>query len=83
MRQPVPYAKSESDDNTSSETLFATTDYAEIGLFVEVQLKYPHNEKQKTEYFPFCPESEKVDVSSSTDYMKSIIPRNYKPAAHS
>ena len=26
-----------------------------IGYFVEVDLKYPDEIKQKTKYFPFCP----------------------------
>ena len=34
---------------------------SDIGYFVEVDLKYPDNIKEKTKNFPFCTEIEKID----------------------
>ena len=38
------------------EEILNTEDDNEIGYFIECDLKYPDNIKQKTKYFPFCPE---------------------------
>ena len=37
------------------DEILNTPDNSEIGYFLEVDLKYPDNIKQKTKYFPFCP----------------------------
>ena len=50
---------------------------SEIGYFLEVDLKYPDNVKQKTKYFPFYPENKKIDPNKYNDYMKKIKPENY------
>ena len=39
-----------------SEEIFSTPDDSEIGYFIEVNLRYPDNIKEKTKNFPFCPE---------------------------
>ena len=52
-------------------------DDSEIGYFLEVDLKYPDNIKQKTKYFPFCPEKEKINPDKYNEYMNSIKPENY------
>ena len=39
------------------EEILNTTDDNEIGYFLEVNLKYPDNIKEKTKHFPFCPEN--------------------------
>ena len=54
-----------------------TPDDSEIGYFLEVDLKYPDNIKQKTKYFPFCPENKKINPNKYNEYMKSIKPENY------
>ena len=54
-----------------------TPDDADIGYFLEVDLKYPDNIKQKTKYFPFCPENKKINPNKYNEYMKSIKPENY------
>ena len=41
------------------EVILNTPDDSEIGYFLEVDLKYPDNIKEKTRYFPFCPENKK------------------------
>ena len=55
------------------EEIINTPD-SEIGYFLEVDLKYLDNIKQKTKYFPFCPENKKIDPNKYNEYMK---PENY------
>ena len=59
------------------DEILITPDDSEIGYFLEVDLKYPDNIKQKTKYFPFCPENKKIDPNKYNDYMKKIKPENY------
>ena len=59
------------------DEILNTPDDSEIGYFLEVDLKYPDNIKQKTIYFPFCPENKKIDPNKYNDYMKKIKPENY------
>ena len=54
-----------------------TTDDNEIGYFLEVDLKYPGNIKEKTKNFPLCPENKKIDHDKYNDYMKKIKPNSY------
>ena len=49
----------------------------EIGYFIEVDLKYPDNIKEKTKNFPFCPENKKTDPDKYNEYMNKIKPKNY------
>ena len=51
-----------------------------IGSFLEVDLRYPKNIKEKTKFFPFCPESKKINADKYNDYMKQIQPKNYTKA---
>ena len=59
------------------EEILNTPDDSENGYFPEVDLKYPDNIKQKTKYFPFCPENKKIDPNKYNEYMNSIKPENY------
>ena len=54
-----------------------TLDDSFIGYFIEVDLKYPDNIKEKTKNFPFCPESKKINLDKHSDYKKKIKPKNY------
>ena len=59
------------------EEILNTPDDSESGYFVEVDLKYPDKIKQKTKYFPFCPENKKIDPNKYNEYMNTIKPENY------
>ena len=59
------------------EDLLNTPDDSDIGYFVEVDLKYPDNIKEKTKNFPFAPVNKKNDRESFSEYMKEIIPDTY------
>ena len=59
------------------DIILNTSDDSEIGYFLEVDLKYPDNIKEKTKYFPFCPENKKIDPNKYNEYMKSIKPESF------
>ena len=43
------------------DEILSTPDDADVGYFLEVDLKYPDNIKKKTKNFPFCPENKKIN----------------------
>ena len=59
------------------EEILNTPDDADIGYFVEVDLKCPDDIKEKTKNFPFCPKIKKINPDKYIDYMNKIKPRNY------
>ena len=52
------------------EEILNTPDDGDIGYFLEVNLKYPDNIKEKTKNFPFCPENKKINPDKYNDYIK-------------
>ena len=58
------------------EEISNTSDNSEIGFFIEVNLRYPDNIKEKTKKFPFCPQNKIIDKDKYNDYMKEIKPKN-------
>ena len=59
------------------DIILNTPDDSEIGYFIELDLKYSDDIKQKTKYFPFCPENKKINPDKYNEYMNSIKPENY------
>ena len=59
------------------EEIINTPDDSDIGYFLEVDLKYPDNIKEKTKNFPFFSENKKIDPDKYNDYMKKIKPKRY------
>ena len=57
-----------------------TPDDSDIGYFLEVNLKYPDNTKEKTKNFPFCPENKVISKEVNNEYKKKIKPKNYTEA---
>ena len=84
MSQMLPYDEIEMWHGHSDlymnwlEEILNTPDDNEIGSFLEIDLKYPDSIKEKTNYFPFCPENKKIDPNKYNDYMNKIKPKNYK-----
>ena len=82
VSQPLPYDEIEMWHGHPHlyknwlEGIFYTPDDSDIGYFIEVDLRYPDNIKEKTKNFPFAPENKKIDTNNS-DYMKEIKPSNY------
>ena len=58
------------------EEILNTPDDSDIGYFIEADLRYPDNIKEKTKNFPFCPENKLIDKDKYNDYMPEIKPEN-------
>ena len=56
MSQYLPY-EIKFDRNVKIEDILNTPDKSDVGYFVEVDIKYPDNKKEKTKFFPFAPET--------------------------
>ena len=54
-------------------------DNNEYGYFIECDLEYPAEIKEKTENFPLCPYQTKADPNLFSEYMNSVKQPNYKP----
>ena len=54
MSEPLPYDEIKFDNNVKLEEILNTPDDNNIGYFIEVDLKYPDNTKEKTKQFPFA-----------------------------
>ena len=77
MSESLPYDKIKLDNNVNLEDILNTPDDSDIGFFVEVDLKYPDNIKQKTKNFPFAPENKKINPDNFNGYMNEIKPDTY------
>ena len=77
MSEPLPYDEIKFDNNVKIEDILKTPDDSDIGYFIEADLKYPDNIKEKTKNFSFCPENKIIDKEKYTDYMKKIQPESY------
>ena len=65
--------------NEIKEDNLSTPDDNEYGYFIECNLEYPAEMKEKTENFPFCPYQTKADTELFTTYMNSVKQPNCKP----
>ena len=77
MSQFLPYDEIKFEKDICLEKILNTPNDNEIGYFLEVDLKYPDNIKQKSKFFPFCPENKKINPNKCNDYMNKIKPENY------
>ena len=77
MSESLPYDEIKLDNNVNLQDILNTRDDSDIGYFVEIDLKYPDNIKQKTKNFPFAPENKKNNPDNFNDYMKENKPDNY------
>ena len=57
MSEYLPYDECKFDRNVKYEEFLNTPDDSDIGYFIEVNLKYPGNIKEKIKHFPFAPEN--------------------------
>ena len=77
MSQPLPFHELNFDNNVKLEDILNTPDDSNIGSFIEFDLTYPNNLKEKTQSFPFAPVNKKSNPDKFSDYMKEIIPDTY------
>ena len=73
MSQPLPFDEIKFDNNVTLEDILNTPDDSDIGYFVEVDLTYPNNIKEKTKNFPFGPVNKKINLDDFNDFMKDLI----------
>ena len=59
------------------QEVLKTPDDSDTGYFVEVDLNYPDEIKEKTKTFPFCQGNKKINPDKYNDYTKKIKPKNY------
>ena len=77
MSESLPYDEIKFDNNVKLEDILNTPDDSDIGYFIEVDLKYLDNIKEKTKYLPFAPVNKKNYLDDSSDYLKEIKPETY------
>ena len=75
--QPLPYDEIKSDEYVKLEDVLNTPAHSHIGYFIEVDLTYPDNKKEKTKNFPFAPVNKKINPDDFGDYLKEIKPDTY------
>ena len=77
MSEPLPYDEIKFDNKFRLEDILNTPDVSDIGYFIELDLTYPNNIKEKTKNFPFAPMNKKINRDNFNDYMKEIKPDTY------
>ena len=77
MGQPLPFDGIKFDRNFKLEDILNTPDDSDIGYFVEVELKYPVDIKEKTKNLSFAPVNKKVNPNNFNIYMKEFKPDTY------
>ena len=77
MSQYLPYDEIKFNNTVKLEDILNTPDDSDIGYFIEVDLTYPDNRKEKTKNFPFAPMNKKINPDNFNDYMKEIKPGTY------
>ena len=63
MSEPLPYDEVKLDRHVKLEDILNTLDNSDIGYFIEVDLKYPDNIKEKTKKFPFALVKKKLTLT--------------------
>ena len=80
MSQPLPYDEIEMSYGHPNlymnkiEEFLSTPDDSDNAYFLEVDLRYPDNIRQKTKFFPFAPVNKKINPADFSEYMKTIKP---------
>ena len=77
MSQPLPFDELKFDNNVKLEDILNTPDDSNIGYFIEVELVYPNNIKEKTKNFPFAPVNTKINSDKFSVFLKEIKPATY------
>ena len=80
MSEYLPYDEIKFDRNVKLEDKLNTLDNSDIGYFIEVDLRYPENIKEKTKKFPPAPENKNIHKDKYNDYMKTVRPKNFTKA---
>ena len=60
MSQYLPYDEIKFNNTVKLEDILNTPDDSDIGYFIELDLTYPNDIKEKTKNFPFAPLNKKI-----------------------
>ena len=77
MSEYLPYDEIKFDNNGKLGDIIDTSDDSDIGYFIEVDLKYPDNIKEKTKNFPFAPVNKKINPDGFSECMRENIPDTF------
>ena len=77
MSQYLPYDEIKFDNTVKLEDILNTPDDSHIGYFIELDLTYPNDIKEKTRNFPFAPMNKKINPNNFNDYMREMKPDTY------
>ena len=77
MSEYLPFDEIKFKTKVKLEDILNTPDDSDIGYFIEVDLTYPDNIKEKTKRLPFAPVNKKMNPDDFSDYMEEIIPVTY------
>ena len=77
MSEYLPYDEIKINNDIKLEDILNTSDDSDYGYFIEVDLKYPDEIKEKTKYFPFAPENKFAPQDKFTDYMNNMKGDSY------
>ena len=75
MCNPVPTGKM----NWCNDLIYTRSDSDTIGYIYEVDLHYPDSIKDRTKYYPLCPEKDKVDKNIFSLWQTEHTPLKHKP----
>ena len=70
MNEYRPFDEIKFDRNVKLEDILINPDDSIIGYFIDVDLTYPDNVKEKTKNFPFAPENKKINPDEFSDHME-------------
>ena len=77
MSEPLPYDEIKFDNTVKLEDILNTPDDSDIGYFIEANLIYPDNIKERTKNLPFAPVNKKINPDNFNEYMKETRPSSY------
>ena len=77
MSEPLPYDEIKFDNTVKLEDILNFPDDSDIGYFIEADLIYPDNIKERTKNLSFAPVNKKINPDNFNDYMKEIRPDTY------
>ena len=75
MNQALPNKNIRSDSKVTTKGIL---EILQKQNFVVVDLKYPKKNNEKTKNIHFCPNNRKTFMITFTDFMLSIVPKDYK-----
>ena len=75
--EPIPYDEITFNRDVNLEDILNTLDDSDIGYFIEVDLNYPDNIKEKTINFPLAAMNKKISPDNFSNYLREIIPDTY------